>query len=372
MDKKIAAECHLVDLVIGGHTNTFLWNGPKPDIEEPEDIYPTLVKNAKTGKTVPVVQAYAYTKYMGRLHLKIDTDDGRITSWRGDPLLVNHLVQQDQDVLDLLSKYRKTVDELEHKIIGTTKVYLEGRDIVCRSKECNLGNLITDAFIDYRARQYAGSFWTDIPIAVINGGGIRMSIDARTRDGNITHADLAGVLPFNNDIVALTVSGRHLFEILEWSVRGNGETSGGEFLQFSGLRAIYDREKEPGSRVLSAAARCGACTVPTYEPVDPDRDYRLMITSFLALGGDGFRMIKKNAKNKTVLGINDFDCVVAYLERHDMVYPAEEGRVVVVKGGAPNLGVYNAYLSAGYSNNNNNSPAGVLVFVLYAFIWFVR
>lgn len=36
MDKTIAREVPEVDLVVGGHTNTFLWNGKQPDIEIPE------------------------------------------------------------------------------------------------------------------------------------------------------------------------------------------------------------------------------------------------------------------------------------------------------------------------------------------------
>lgn len=64
MDQKIAKGVPLVDAVIGGHTNTFLWNGPQPDNEAVEGPYPKVVTQ-KSGKQVPVVQAYAYTKYLG-------------------------------------------------------------------------------------------------------------------------------------------------------------------------------------------------------------------------------------------------------------------------------------------------------------------
>lgn len=69
MDKKIAKEVPLIDAVIGGHTNTFLWNGPKPDNEEVEDPYPKMITQ-DSGKQVPVVQAYAYTKYLGKYILR--------------------------------------------------------------------------------------------------------------------------------------------------------------------------------------------------------------------------------------------------------------------------------------------------------------
>lgn len=69
-DQEIAAQCKDVDLVIGGHTNTFLYNGEQPDAERIDGPYPTVI-NQTTGKQVPVVQAYAYTKYLGKLHVQV-------------------------------------------------------------------------------------------------------------------------------------------------------------------------------------------------------------------------------------------------------------------------------------------------------------
>lgn len=70
VDKEIAEKCPDVDVVIGGHSNTFLYNGEQPDLEAIEGPYPTVIKQ-ESGKEVPVVQAYAYTKYLGKLELSV-------------------------------------------------------------------------------------------------------------------------------------------------------------------------------------------------------------------------------------------------------------------------------------------------------------
>lgn len=70
VDQEIARDCPLVDVVIGGHSNTFLYTGEQPDAEKIDGPYPTVVKQA-SGKEVPVVQAYAYTKYLGELKLSV-------------------------------------------------------------------------------------------------------------------------------------------------------------------------------------------------------------------------------------------------------------------------------------------------------------
>lgn len=68
MGQQVAANCPLVDVVVGGHTHTFLYNGEQPDIDPVEGPYPTIVTQ-KSGKKVPVVQTLSYTKYLGILKL---------------------------------------------------------------------------------------------------------------------------------------------------------------------------------------------------------------------------------------------------------------------------------------------------------------
>lgn len=72
VDKEIAAKCPLVDVVIGGHSNTFLYTGEQPDIEPIDGPYPTVVQQS-SGKQVPIVQAYAFTKYLGELELSVSS-----------------------------------------------------------------------------------------------------------------------------------------------------------------------------------------------------------------------------------------------------------------------------------------------------------
>ena len=146
-DKKIAAEVDGIDLVIGGHTNTFLYTGKSPDLETSEGFYPTEIIQ-KNGRKAYVVQAYAYTKYLGNITVDFD-DNGEVTKILGNPILVDHSILQAQDVLDELETWRPAINEVTNNVIGSTKVFLEGNSKICRRMECNLGNLIADAMVDY-------------------------------------------------------------------------------------------------------------------------------------------------------------------------------------------------------------------------------
>lgn len=147
MDKKIAKEVEGIDLVIGGHTNTFLYSKAQPDLETPEGYYPTEVKQ-ESGRTVYVVQAYAYTKYLGNLTVDFDAH-GEVVGIAGDPILVNGKIEQAKDILMELDKWRPAIKALQDQKVGSAKVLLDGDSKNCRRKECNFGNLVVDAMVEY-------------------------------------------------------------------------------------------------------------------------------------------------------------------------------------------------------------------------------
>lgn len=171
------------------------------------------------------------------------------------------------------------------EVYGETKVLLDGSK--CRFEECNVGDMITDAFI--RARNQLNNSTFDPTIALIGSGDIRSSINI----GKIKRVDLETVLPYENQIVAVNVTGKVLRQILEHSVQNYSTVIGrGEFLQMSGLRVMYDLTKTEGNRVASVSVLCGRCDIPLYEELDPNRFYGVLVTSFVYEGGDGYAMLK--------------------------------------------------------------------------------
>lgn len=102
-DKEIAEQVQDLDIVVGGHTNTFLWSedyGPPPSREIPLGDYPTVVDHADH-KTL-VVQAFAYGKYVGRLNLEFD-DDGEVVSYDGRPVLMDSSIPEGECFVPLFT-----------------------------------------------------------------------------------------------------------------------------------------------------------------------------------------------------------------------------------------------------------------------------
>lgn len=284
-DRIMAAKCPLIDVIVGGHSHTFLYSGPQPSIDRPADNYPVVVKQSDTMRTVLIVQAAAYTKYLGNLTVWFNRE-GEVEAWDGNPILLDQSIPEDPEILERLQPWKAEVDAEASRVIGKTKVLLDRN---CRRRECNLGNLITDAMVDALVDEAENvTFWTYAAVACTNPGGIRAAIDADA-DGNITYEDVMIAQPFENTWDTVEMEGRCIRQVLE--------TEG--ILVWSGLQVVYNQTAS-GRKVISAKIRCRACEVPVFEPLEDSEWYRLVVPSFLVTGGDGYVQFKTCTRNHKV------------------------------------------------------------------------
>jgi 5'-nucleotidase len=92
-DKEIASKIADLDLVVGGHSHSFLYTGTPPSNDRPVDRYPVVFNHAETSSTTLVVQAFAYGKYLGKLDLNFD-NDGKIIAYSGQPILLDSSITE--------------------------------------------------------------------------------------------------------------------------------------------------------------------------------------------------------------------------------------------------------------------------------------
>ena len=151
-DIVMAASIPELDLVVGGHSHTFLYSDEDnlPSIETPRGPYPTYVEQPG-GKVVPVVQAYCYSKYLGYLNITFNATTGDLVEPvegagvnYAEVILLDASIVKDPYIESLLEPYR---EELEadgyYEVIGSTEVHLFKVD----NAECNIGDVITDSMI---------------------------------------------------------------------------------------------------------------------------------------------------------------------------------------------------------------------------------
>lgn len=309
-DQEVAAAVDGIDVIVAGHTNTYLSNTD----EDASGPYPTVV-DSPSGTPVLIVSDYTWGMYLGRLNVTFD-DNGVPTEWNGNPILLDSSVQKDPDIEAQVQEMNAPLQELRNEIIGSASVDLNGDRATCRFEECNLGNLIADAIV--WATSSEGT-----QIAFQNGGGIRASIPA----GEISRGDVLEVLPFGNTIATFQLSGSDVVAALENGVSRaeNPDNEGtGRFAQVSGLRYTWNPEQPVGSRIVSVEVQNAD---GTYSPIDPNATYNVAANNFMRTGGDDYTVFAENAINPYDFGDPLDEAVADYIAANSPVAPDVEGRI---------------------------------------------
>ena len=297
-----------VDVVVGGHTNTFLSNTS----DKAEGPYPTLVDNPG-GYKVPVVQAAAYSKYLGNLKVVFD-DAGVVKESSGEPILIDNSIKPDEAVLARIKELGGPIEELKNKIVAESAAPIDGSREVCRAAECAMGNLVADAILDRTKSQ-------GMTIAITNGGGLRASIDG----GPVSMGEVLSVLPFQNTVATFQLKGSDLLTALENGL-GQIEEGAGRFPQVSGMKYSFDKSKPAGSRVVSVEVKEGDAFVP----LDPAKTYGVVSNNYMRAGGDGYSVFAKAGMNAYDFGPNLELVVADYLAAHRPYQPYTDGRITEV------------------------------------------
>ena len=308
VDLRLAAEVPGLDAVVGGHSHTLFNNET-----EGAPPYPIMAEGAD-GDIVPVVQAGAYSKYLGHLVLEFD-DAGEVVSASGDTILMDASVEPDAGVLARIAEMSGPIDELMGREVATIEGDIDGSRETCRAGECQMGNLLADAMLDRVAGQ-------GVTVAIQNGGGLRASIGGP----EVTKGEVLTVLPFQNTLATFNLSGAGIVEALE-----NGfsqvEEGAGRFPQVAGLKVVWDPKAEPGSRVSEVMVRDGEA----WAPIDPAATYTVATNNFMRNGGDGYAVFSEKGENAYDFGPNLEDVVADYLAANPGYVPYTDGRITALE-----------------------------------------
>jgi 5'-nucleotidase/UDP-sugar diphosphatase len=317
-DKEVAAAVDGVDVIVAGHTNTYLSNTD----EDAEGPYP-VVADSPSGDPVLIVSDFTWGKHLGRLDVTFD-ENGVPVAWEGNPITLDASVAEAPEVLAAALALNEPLEELRNQVVGSADVDLDGDRATCRFEECTMGNLIADAILWKTAAE-------GTQIVFQNGGGIRASIPA----GEVSLGDVLEVLPFGNTVATFKLSGADVWSALENGVSRaeNPENEGtGRFAQVAGLRYSWNPDLPVGSRVVSVEVMNPD---GTYSPIDPSAIYALAANNFTRGGGDDYTMFAENAIDVYDYGPVLADAVAEYISAQSPVAPAVEGRISQSTEAAP-------------------------------------
>lgn len=289
-DKRLAAAGDL-DIIIGGHEHDFL--------------------QALVGRTLILKQG-SDARNLGRIDLTLArTGHGtrgkfRIQSFDFVPLPVTDAVKDDADTATVVAGYEQQLNASLGEVLGKTSVMLDARSSTVRFKESNLGNFLADVY-----RQAL-----DADVALVNSGGIRS--DATYGPGDITKRDVLTILPFENTLAKVRLTGAHIKRLLENGISLAGHEDG-RFPQVSGMTFTYDAGKPAGNRVTSIEVNG--------QPIQSDKSYTLAVNAYLLGGGDGYDLKGAEVVVDPEAGPVEPDIVMEAIRKAGTIAPQVEGRI---------------------------------------------
>jgi 5'-nucleotidase/UDP-sugar diphosphatase len=393
-DVQLAAAVPEIDVVVGGHSHTFLNE-------------PIIVNNT------PVLQAGSEGRYVGMLNLQIE--DGAVAMKDYQSIAINDSIAGDRDIQTMVDHYQEIINRKilsPHGFAFDQNIAETAFDLTIRAEESSLGNLVADAIrwsIDKHQHDPARPN-TRTVIAVESNGVIRDDV-LKGKSGLLQVSDLFRVVPLGIGMVDeqpgfalmsfyLTAPEiKKAFEVLTSVYPRKGWDY---FLQISGVKFRYNPHRVIFDRVIDIEI---ASADGNFTPLDlSSRNQQLykvgcniFVGTFIKIVGDFtwdfLRIVPKDSAGKPIEDLNtalvdanpdlsgiqevkQWIAFLEYLRNFDDTngnnipdvperYRSPQGRIVRVDSWSPALLYKNATAVTW-------GASGLILVLLLGMVWLIR
>jgi 5'-nucleotidase len=282
---------HAVDVVISGHTHQAYVCKIDGRLVTSGDKYGTIVTT---------------------IDLKLDPATRDVVGAKADNIIVRTgAYARDPEQTELLASYDKFAAPIANRLAGSVTQTLSRTPN--DAGESPLGDIVADAQLAATSADENGG----AAIAFTNPGGVRADIPKK-EEGGVTYADVFASQPFRNQLVTLTLTGMQIKNMLEqqWL-----DPKRPRILPVSkGFNYAWDAAKPYGDRVVTDRMSLNG------QRIDPAASYRVTVNNYLAVGGDGFTVLKEGIAPR--FGVYDVDALYAYFQANSPIGPAPADRIV--------------------------------------------
>jgi 2',3'-cyclic-nucleotide 2'-phosphodiesterase (5'-nucleotidase family) len=174
----------------------------------------------------------------------------------------------DSQVVMLYLPYRNILEKDMDRVISNSEV-----ELVKHKPESGLTNLLADLLLDEGGKfAEENNLQINPEVSFFNYGGIRTSLPK----GEITVGKIFELMPFENEMVYIQLTGRQLQQFYDIVAENRGESVGG-------VRFIISNKKAKNVFVNG-------------EKLDPEKKYWMVTNDYSANGGDGLQVFTQRTE----------------------------------------------------------------------------
>lgn len=225
----------------------------------------------------------------------------QVTSIQPSSIQLNNTSAEDEAIKALIEPYKSVLDnEMNEVLINSNAEAVKGQP------ESTLGNLIADITLWESNNILQKKNLPLADICMLNNGGLRTSLP----EGKINVGKIFELMPFENEVVVLTLSGEKAQGLFKYIAKSNGMPLSGATLEI----------KDENAENIFIGGKA----------FDPSKTYRVVTSDYLAGGGDKMRFFNEPIAYQ-VLNVKLRDAIINYMraenKKGNSLNPKTDGRI---------------------------------------------
>lgn len=210
---------------------------------------------------------------------------------------INKELKDDEGFAKFIEPYTLKLNKEMNQKISYTQV-----NLTKEGDNSNLGNLLADYTFDGADVWTKANLNKNVDAALINIGGIRTTIGK----GDILLKNVFEVMPFENEVIIVKMKGSDLQGLFDYYAKTQVNNP---------VSHLYI---ETNNGQLTK-------TLINGKVIDPNQDYYIATSDYLALGGDNMKFFSKGESIPT--GIKLRDLFIDYFKKNAEINPKEDIRL---------------------------------------------
>lgn len=215
---------------------------------------------------------------------KKNINDSKIS---GHTLLLDSINAPHKDVVQdsIIELYKSSLEEDMNRVLVYSEHVMEKG-----TPEGRLNNFVADLVLEVGEEMYQPDDNRSIDFCLLNYGGLRVPLP----EGEITYSRVYELLPFENEMVVITLSGQKTLDLFQYLA----ESSVG--MPVSGVKLVI-ANNQPQTIIIRG------------QEFDITRSYKILTSDYLAGGGDSMNFFFQPI-NYELLGMRVRDAIIHYME----------------------------------------------------------
>lgn len=197
--------------------------------------------------------------------------------------------------------YREKMEKEINTVLSYTPTTISRKD---GTLESSLGNLMADMCYEQANFVFEKRTGKSIDFAMFNNGGLRSDI----QQGNITVGNAFEMMPFENTLVVVTLSGDKMEELVKF--------------------IIDENKAHPVSKQFNLIIKKESVDLNIHKiPFDKNKTYTVLTSDYLQGGGDNMNFFK----NPVALMDIDYkvrNAIIDYFSKKDTIHSQLDGRII--------------------------------------------